>query len=643
VEKPITPRTLLALALCAAMAPSAGAMRFESESTRPMEATPQSGAPRGEGPRSEAPQGARMAVDARLLDNALKPGSVGLNEPGEWMARNTPLGQTATMGEANGVGRTVLNRLMEAPDRANVSFEKGGVVHLQVESASLGYAAQFSEGQFDGFTEKLIKSPPPIETTAVRHLITTDPKSLTAAEFNAIGELITKSVLDSPERVNVIVTKPDGTRELHIQAPDMGMTLRYSPTADFLGFTRTPMEARPGLWSRTANQIEKVGSNIKAFWDNLGEAGHVKMGKGAELTAERLAGKTWRQLEAEGFEKAPLFKKVDDAFLDVAHKNNTIILIEEPKAGSVVRLLEEGTTGKPMDIKTKTLPDGRVPYVESEHAKLVESGKYAIEEVNGRKFVKGVTSDIDLVAVKTPEEMPGIEFDPAVRGKTTPQEQAIRQYINDHLKANAGAQGEAVTHGAANRFGRMENAPKYPIRAYEPGNKLTIIETQPELMAFFKKHGMEPSKGWGWGENWKTRVETRGAPSIDLNNIFHGEIDAKGEAGGFHHRGSIGADLNARIIHGSELPPDKNGVYRAQVEILDQSNGQWVKRKSPTTFFPDAWSREKVILEIKSAYLNSQITRGGRWQGTSSSGLQIEGRMGKAGEILTAYPVYKYD
>jgi hypothetical protein len=58
----------------------------------------------------------------------------------------------------------------------------------------------------------------------------------------------------------------------------MGMTLRYSSTIEFLGFDRTPFE-KPTLWNRTVNQIEKVGSEVKAFWNNLGESGHVRIGK----------------------------------------------------------------------------------------------------------------------------------------------------------------------------------------------------------------------------------------------------------------------------------------------------------------------------------------------------------------------------
>lgn len=514
MEKPITPRALLALALCAALAPSAGAVRFEPEALRPTEATPSGQTPRGEAPRSEAPQGARMAVDARLVGNALKPGSVGLNEPGEWLARNTALGQTATLGEANGVGRTVLNRLMEAPDRANVSFEKDGVVHLQVESASLGYAAQFSEGQFDGFTEKLIKSPPPIETTAVRHLITTDPKSLTAAEFNAIGELITKSVLDSPERVNVIVTKPDGTRELHIQAPDMGMTLRYSPNADFLGFIRTPME-KPSLWHRTVAQVEKVGAKIKAAWENMDESGRVRIGKGltvenatknlrftdlptqeikafrasmSEAQLRSVAGMTLEEaVDNLPARHADKITAVQQAFAVAATKGDLGLLFMEPKVGPVLEYAMNETAPKEMLIKAKVDPVSRRILKFADEFKNREiiansDGRYRIK--NGYFFDeragKFVSSDFDLAAVGSKKPLGGVVGDPAL-GQIANEERFALNTLSDTFQSR-GFKADPASHGPQSNVQLPVDWMRNRMIGYLPGeNRSYIIDSAKAL------------------------------------------------------------------------------------------------------------------------------------------------------------------
>ncbi|WP_417120491.1 EndoU domain-containing protein [Pectobacterium cacticida] len=57
-------------------------------------------------------------------------------------------------------------------------------------------------------------------------------------------------------------------------------------------------------------------------------------------------------------------------------------------------------------------------------------------------------------------------------------------------------------------------------------------------------------------------------------------------------------------------------------------------------FFPDSWSRQKVMSEIRDAYNNGTVSPNGKWSGVSSSGVKIEGWLDKAGDINTAYPIY---
>lgn len=48
-----------------------------------------------------------------------------------------------------------------------------------------------------------------------------------------------------------------------------------------------------------------------------------------------------------------------------------------------------------------------------------------------------------------------------------------------------------------------------------------------------------------------------------MKHIYHGEINKRGRAVGYHHESMMGG----KIVPGTETKPDTNGVYRAKVEI----------------------------------------------------------------------------
>lgn len=130
----------------------------------------------------------------------------------------------------------------------------------------------------------------------------------------------------------------------------------------------------------------------------------------------------------------------------------------------------------------------------------------------------------------------------------------------------------------------------------------------------------------------------RTAP-VDYDHILDGNLNKRGEGAGGHYLRSD----NVRVVEVTK-GPDRNGVTQGMVEIRDPATGKWVAKKAETTFFPKDWTRRRVEMEIESAFANSTTKyRGGQpyWQGTSSSGVKIEGYYKRpGGGAATAYPVY---
>jgi hypothetical protein len=130
------------------------------------------------------------------------------------------------------------------------------------------------------------------------------------------------------------------------------------------------------------------------------------------------------------------------------------------------------------------------------------------------------------------------------------------------------------------------------------------------------------------------------ALTINTTHIFQGEINRKGLAVGYHHRPNGKDSDKARMVKLTGLP-NSQGVYIGRVEIRNPANGQWVSKMSSSTFFPDRWSQTQVLAEIQGAFASANKTKE-PWQGTSPSGLKIEGYYNKTtNTITTAYPIYR--
>ncbi|WP_052668235.1 EndoU domain-containing protein [Nitriliruptor alkaliphilus] len=133
-----------------------------------------------------------------------------------------------------------------------------------------------------------------------------------------------------------------------------------------------------------------------------------------------------------------------------------------------------------------------------------------------------------------------------------------------------------------------------------------------------------------------------------VTHLFHGHVrttkSGVPRATGFHHRGSIGSQSRARVRRDADgtdriLQRDPGtGVYRAEVEIFDGQS--WVPKKAPSTFFPDHWSRQQVLDEVRGASRNAVSHQGNLHRGVGPGGLTIEFAVGPDGSIRTAYPIF---
>lgn len=128
-------------------------------------------------------------------------------------------------------------------------------------------------------------------------------------------------------------------------------------------------------------------------------------------------------------------------------------------------------------------------------------------------------------------------------------------------------------------------------------------------------------------------------------HIFYGEIKNKNgrlTANGCHHYNALTIKGGARTINNS-LKTNKNGVFKAKVEMFDANSGTWIRKISNggySTFFPKNWSIEKTKKEILFAYRNKiLISNGGNeYKGFSTDGIEIRMYLKPNGTIISAFP-----
>lgn len=128
-----------------------------------------------------------------------------------------------------------------------------------------------------------------------------------------------------------------------------------------------------------------------------------------------------------------------------------------------------------------------------------------------------------------------------------------------------------------------------------------------------------------------------GAPRIDAEHIFAGNINRRGKPVGYHSRPGGRDPVNSRVVRVLR-GPSALGLYEARVEIRARPGSPWLEKRS--TFYPDRLSRDQVLAAIENAYRQRTTGRAERFRGPSGLGFTIEGYH-RDGFINTAYPLYR--
>ncbi|WP_176701139.1 EndoU domain-containing protein, partial [Gilliamella sp. Bif1-4] len=133
--------------------------------------------------------------------------------------------------------------------------------------------------------------------------------------------------------------------------------------------------------------------------------------------------------------------------------------------------------------------------------------------------------------------------------------------------------------------------------------------------------------------------------SINTEHILNGEIKTYKNGKKVGTGGHYLKDPNIRVDRWTGAA-DVNGVKTGYISVRDPATGKWYKKQAETTFFPEHWSKRQTEMEIESAFRNSKPhadpLKKEMWQGTSSSGVKMEGYYKKPnGTGATAWPVYQ--
>lgn len=128
-----------------------------------------------------------------------------------------------------------------------------------------------------------------------------------------------------------------------------------------------------------------------------------------------------------------------------------------------------------------------------------------------------------------------------------------------------------------------------------------------------------------------TRIFTKSA----IEHIFEGQINAKGNATGYHY--DMIEDTAGRVIEGTEGPENEYGVYTAKVEVNGTAK---TGNKGYSTFYAKNLTPQEVVDLINEAYNNRVHLTGNTYAGETADGMEIEMYLTDKDKIISAFPVY---
>jgi len=120
-----------------------------------------------------------------------------------------------------------------------------------------------------------------------------------------------------------------------------------------------------------------------------------------------------------------------------------------------------------------------------------------------------------------------------------------------------------------------------------------------------------------------------------LEHILEGELNARGQAVGFHYDRL--PSKKGKIIVGTKTAPNEHGVFEAEVSV------EGVKKESNrgrSSFFPDEWSAQEVVDAINEAYESRQFITGNTYEGLTRTGVIIRMYLDHNERIISAFPLY---
>lgn len=120
-----------------------------------------------------------------------------------------------------------------------------------------------------------------------------------------------------------------------------------------------------------------------------------------------------------------------------------------------------------------------------------------------------------------------------------------------------------------------------------------------------------------------------------LEHILEGELNARGQAVGFHYDRL--PSKKGKIIEGTKTAPNEHGVFEAEVSV------EGVKKESNrgrSSFFPDEWSAQEVVDAINEAYESRQFITGNTYEGLTRTGVMIRMYLDHNERIISAFPLY---